>query len=303
MRFGLRRVGAAAYATVAVLAVMAAGAYAAATPIYLCLAEKAGAAKSGGVEGKCPAPTTKVTYAKVALPKEEAEQQKLLAILPYIKYVASGVGGKPTVQFSGVNVQVVNGEGKTSALNGAGNLIIGYDEEPGSQTGSHDLMLGTKQAYTSYGSILGGLENSAFGANTVVFGEKNLAEAGQSGVLGGGANQATGRQGQVLGGSGNTASGVASVVAGGNENKATEQWSTASGGLQNKVEGFESSISGGVSNQVLGTQASISGGERNVVTAFFGWIGGGYKNNVTNYWASVFGGKELTANTAYAAIP
>src|SRR2546427_4427760 len=44
-------------------------------------------------------------------------------------FVSSGVGGKPTVRFSGVNVQIVSGSGSTSgAVNGEGNLIIGYAE-------------------------------------------------------------------------------------------------------------------------------------------------------------------------------
>src|ERR1700733_14711988 len=39
-------------------------------------------------------------------------------------YVASGVGGKPTVEFSAVNVQIVSGSGSTSAtVNGRGNLV------------------------------------------------------------------------------------------------------------------------------------------------------------------------------------
>src|ERR1035438_4107936 len=85
----LRRVVVAACLAGGLLAVATSGALAAAAPIYLCLAEKAGAAKSGGVEGKCPAPTVKVKYAKVALPSEEAEQQKLLAMLPLPPHVAS----------------------------------------------------------------------------------------------------------------------------------------------------------------------------------------------------------------------
>jgi hypothetical protein len=41
-------------------------------------------------------------------------------------YVASGAGGKPTVEFSAVNVQIVSGSGNTNAaVNGKGNLIIG----------------------------------------------------------------------------------------------------------------------------------------------------------------------------------
>src|SRR5438067_2126009 len=46
-------------------------------------------------------------------------------------YVASGVGGKPTVVFAAVNVQVVSGSGATDgAVNGKGNLVLGYDENP-----------------------------------------------------------------------------------------------------------------------------------------------------------------------------
>ena len=127
----------------------------AASPIYLCINEKAGGAvKSGGAEGKCPLPTEKVKYTKVALPREASEQQTLLSILSHAKYVESGVGGKPTIQFSGVNVQVVSGAGKTNAaVNGTGNLVIGYDENGGKheQTGSHDLILGEEQTFTSYG--------------------------------------------------------------------------------------------------------------------------------------------------------
>src|SRR5947209_3374201 len=45
-------------------------------------------------------------------------------------YVSTGVGGKPTVQFSTVNVQVVSGLGATPGANGEGNLVVGYAENP-----------------------------------------------------------------------------------------------------------------------------------------------------------------------------
>jgi hypothetical protein len=80
------------------------------------------------------------------------EEATLKSVLPHIKYVASGVDGKPTVQFSGVNVQIVNGEGKTASVNGEGNLVIGYDENTENkhaQTGSHDLILGEQQTFIS----------------------------------------------------------------------------------------------------------------------------------------------------------
>jgi hypothetical protein len=74
----------------------------------------------------------------VALPASSADQQTLISILPYVRFVASGVGGLPTVQFTGANVQIVNGAGSTAKTNGAGNLVLGYDEGAGEQTGSHD---------------------------------------------------------------------------------------------------------------------------------------------------------------------
>ncbi len=59
------------------------------------------------------------------------------------------------MQFPAVNVQIVNGTGKTASVNGTGNLVIGYDETPGTQSGSHNLVLGTSQTYTSYDHLAG----------------------------------------------------------------------------------------------------------------------------------------------------
>jgi hypothetical protein len=62
----------------------------------------------------------------------EAEIKTLDEVLPYMKFVKEGVGKKPTIQLSGVNLQVVNGSGSESNItgtgSGTGNLIIGYDE-------------------------------------------------------------------------------------------------------------------------------------------------------------------------------
>ena len=86
-----------------------------------------------------------------------------------MRFVASGVGGKPTVQFSGVNVQVVSGSGSTAGpVNGEGNLVVGYDESEGKpQTGSHNLVVGPEHSFTSFGGFLAGDGNSvtaAFGS-------------------------------------------------------------------------------------------------------------------------------------------
>jgi hypothetical protein len=113
-------------------------------------------------------------------------------ILPYISFNSAGIGGKPTIQFSGANVQIVSGSGATNAaVNGEGNLIIGYDESPGTQTGSHNLILGVAQTFTNYGAIVGGSHNTSKGIYSAVFGYGNSANGGESTVTGGRSNAAT----------------------------------------------------------------------------------------------------------------
>src|ERR1700751_944618 len=42
-------------------------------------------------------------------------------------FISAGVGGKPTVEFSALNVQIVSGSGSTNGqVNGTGNLVVGY---------------------------------------------------------------------------------------------------------------------------------------------------------------------------------
>ena len=275
----LRGVALAACVAVWLMAVVASGALAAA-PIYECVPAKYGAAvTAGNASGECK-PSKKTTYTPVALPSSAEEQQKLLAILPYLKYVASGVGEKPTIQVSGANVQIVNGEGKTATTNGAGNLIIGYDElvspegeeEPAIQTGSHDLVVGRFNSYTSYGSVVAGQSNQALGPESDVFG---------------GGNQATAFESSVTGGSANTASALVASVSGGEDNQAS---------------GERASVSGGLSN-TAGDGGWVGGGEDNTVSAADASVSGGLTNTAAFTWSSIFGGKDLTTKAEFEALP
>jgi len=68
-----------------------------------------------------------------------------------------------TVRFTGVNVQVVNGTGSESSINGLGNLIVGYNSKRSSgsnRTGSHNLVVGNKHNYSSYGGLVAGYHNA-----------------------------------------------------------------------------------------------------------------------------------------------
>ena len=120
---------------------LAGAASAHAAVVVQCIPAAAGATvvSGGAAPGTCAAGST-----KVSLPAAAADQNALMAILPYLSFTASGVGGKPTIKVHDANLQIVSGSGSTAgAVNGQGNLVIGYDESPGTHTGSHNLMLGT----------------------------------------------------------------------------------------------------------------------------------------------------------------
>jgi len=200
-------------------------------------AGKEGAAGKEGKEGKSLSVLS------------EAEQTRLKSILAATNYLPSGIDGKPTIQFSGVNVQVVSGAGSEEAtVNGLGNVIVGYDENPGAQTGSNNIVIGSaNQSYSSFGAILGGEDNIVEGPYGDAFGFDN--EVG-SGVK-------------------------AASVTGGSHNHAAGEWSSISGGYENRTEKVASSVTGGLENQALATQASVTGGSNNKAAFEYSSVVGG----------------------------
>ncbi|MGA7296017.1 MAG: hypothetical protein WBW92_00725, partial [Rhodanobacteraceae bacterium] len=184
--------------------------------------------------------------------------------------------GQPTARFTGVNVQVVDGTGSTDGVpNGLGNLIIGYNETAGTRafcsdglydnqgdcqtnggtwaanqrSGSHNLILGDRNAYSRYGGLVAGTDNVVNGAYASVSGGYfNTASGSASSVSGGASSIASGSFSSVSGGHGNTASGNSSSVSGGYGNTASVYYSSVSGGISNAASGYYSSVSGGHSN-------------------------------------------------------
>jgi hypothetical protein len=261
------------------LALAAQSAWAEATTT-ICVPERASTSLlSTNTKGECPAKViNKVTvnYKSEPLPGK-TELEKLDKLLPHVNFVESGVAGKPTIQFSGVNVQVVSGAGKTNAaVNGEGNLVIGYDENKEGkhlQTGSHDLLLGEEQSFTSFGGIVGGYSNTI-----------------------------SGEFASVTSGDGNTASGKFSSVSGSASSTASEVASSVSGGVVNKASGINASVSGGSLNTASGARSSVSAGEHNTASGESSWVGGGQKNTAKVPFASVSGGQENTASGNFSSV-
>lgn len=143
-------------------------------------------------------------------------------------YIASGVGGKPTVMFQAENVQVVSGSGSTyGTVNGEGNLVIGYAENPGGQlqSGSNNLILGYDNGWSGYGELVTGAYNSASGPFAAVFGVSDTA-SGVGSLVAGNSNRATGSESSVLGGKNNTAGGARASVLGGTRHHAAHNCQT-----------------------------------------------------------------------------
>jgi len=243
-----------------------------------------GAAIVTAKAGACEAGYTKTTLLA------EPEQEAIEHLLPYVNFVKEGVDKKPTVQISGANLQVINGSGSETTINGTGNLILGYDPTPGTQTGSHNLLLGGSNSYSGYSGIVGGHNNSISGTYA-----------------------------SVLGGGYNTASGYTSTITGGNTNRTTTNYATVSGGCSNLAgsgtpsvnavctnpiyAGDFASILGGVGNQASAENASISGGESNLAGGTFASsVSGGKENKATGEEASISGGGGGEASAPLASI-
>jgi hypothetical protein len=120
-----------------------------------------------------------------------------------------------TLQFTGINVQIVSGSGATDgAVNGKGNLIVGYDEpgrctghfisptlcktnadcpvfgacaDRGPKTGSHNVIVGAPNSYSAYGGVVAGERNAISGPfASVTGGTDNTASGEAASVSGGG---------------------------------------------------------------------------------------------------------------------
>ena len=137
----------------------------------------------------------------------------------------------------GGNLHVRNALGETDSVNGSGNIIIGYNEgRPfgvgDDRSGSHMLVVGQQNNYSSYGGIVAGFQNTTSGAfSSVTGGAQSTASGIHSSVTGGQSNTASGDVASVTGGNTNLADGAFSSVTGGSLNQALGNGSTVSGGL------------------------------------------------------------------------
>jgi hypothetical protein len=200
----------------------------------------------------------------------EAQVAALSAEVDALQAMLAGVSRNgSTLMFTGMNLQVVNGQSSTATANSVGNIIIGYNEQPSStpagyRAGSHYLIIGGEHTYTSFGGIIVGRHNKSHASYA-----------------------------SVTGGIDNTASGFAASVTGGNSNIASGPYSLVSGGVINEAIGTQASVTGGRANEAISTYASVSGGYDNTASGQGSSVSGGERNTATGDCSSVVGGDDV----------
>jgi hypothetical protein len=202
-----------------------------------------------------------------------AYDARITALEELLASVTLENGGQDFV-FTGVNVHVRSGSGSTSGtINGLGNLIVGYNEARSfgsDKSGSHNLVVGPRHNYTSYGGLVVGVENTISGYFA-----------------------------SISGGYGNHASGLWSSVSGGEDNTASGSYASVSGGYGNEASGSYASVSSGEDNTASGTYASVSGGESNTAGGDYASVSSGQYNTADGDWSSVSGGYLRSVSGVY----
>lgn len=149
---------------------------------------------------------------------------------------------------TGKNVHVLDGSGFTDGGMGLGNLTIGYNALRGGgdvRTGTHNLIVGDFNSYSSFGGLVAGINNEISGVYAT-----------------------------VTGGEFNWAAGPASSVSGGDSNFASGAHSSVSGGFFSEASALNASVSGGSNNLASGGSSSVSGGFSRSATGAYDWVAG-----------------------------
>ena len=236
------------------------------------------------------------------------------------------VNGVRTVRFTGVNLQVVNGSNATETVNGTGNLIIGYDEVNSStrfkctlatdaiglnlsneaaclaaggtaavrqKTGSHNLVMGSQNSYSSAGGIVAGEQNfitALYASN--LGGSSNFVNGRAAVNVAGRGNHPLDTEAAILGGANNTAAGDNATVSGGSSNRAIIVGATVSGGSRNIASGPQSNVTGGIRNESSGPFSHVSGGGNNNSSGATSTVAGGSTNESRAPTSSISGGSN-----------
>lgn len=216
---------------------------------------------------------------------------------------ATTINGHPAVIFDGVNIHVRNGAGSTtSAPNGRENIIVGYDEARTSnskKTGSHNLVLGYRNNYESYGGIVGGESNDITAPYaSVLTGYQNRATTNTAVVVSGYNNEASGSRAVVVAGSNNKAGGSYAAILSGRLNSTSSTSAAVIAGINNTASGLYSVVVAGDNNETSASNSAVIAGNYNTTLGSRSAVLSGAYNTASATNSSVGSGRSQTASTA-----
>lgn len=192
---------------------------------WMCIPDAAGATVvSGGATGTCTGATP------VKVPTTAADQQKLIDMLPYMNFQAAGIGGKPTIQIKGANLQVR----KTSDMvpkDGTGNVIIGDGvnyRNATNRAGSDNLVVGWDNEWNGVSNVLVGQFHKSDGTTNLIAGRQN-SSSGSGNVMAGVGGTATAHWGMVNGYFNKTGADYATLLGGSHKTLTTPNAIVADG--------------------------------------------------------------------------
>jgi len=186
-----------------------------------------------------------------------------------------------TVNGSAANIVAANIVGAT--IGGGGFLDFNGTPAHPNYVGGH------------FGTVGGGLENSASGPAAVVSGgERNGADGGYATVGGGYSNSATEDSATVGGGYSNSAAGHSATVGGGRYNSASAQNAVVGGGAYNIASYASATVSGGYENTASGQNSTVSGGSGNTASGQNSTVSGGYGNTADGFGSVAMGRRAKT---------
>lgn len=211
---------------------------------------------------------------------EDAEVQKLNAYLEIHETQPSDTRIlAPIVRVTGANLQVTNGTGTQSAINGLGNLQVGYGKTNFSHnacsSGYYQNQVDCENAGETWDgfhvggshNLIGGSSNYFSQTGGLVFGSSNVINRPNAIALGGFHNQSAADNGVVVAGNNNDA--IGSQIDAGSGNILTKgKYVVLIGGTSNKVASSNSVLVGGFLNDIQSTSNGrnvIVGGRNNVI--------------------------------------
>ena len=216
------------------------------------------------------------------------EQQAVLDTMSLIDLDDGSGVLLPTIRFTGVNLQVVNGSGSTTRATAVGNLFVGYTA---GDRGSHNLVGGRDNRFRSYGGLVTGQ-----------VGNQIDASAPYSTAIGGRSHVLSGPRTVNVGGLTNLTTFDFACAVGGSQNEARGPYSYVGGGRANIARGSRAVVNGGRNNLAAGTGSVCRGGQQNNAHGQSAAVGGGFVNDTAAFWASVEGGSLNFAGATRCSI-